>query len=70
MIGITTENRLVYSYDKLVDSLSREYRQEDQTEEDAQMSAIEWLDYNTLRAIPYMESQGLLAPIIMYDLEI
>lgn len=59
-IGITEDNRVAYSYSKLVESLARVYG----TEEDA----IEWLEYNTLRSIPYVESQGLLAPVIVYDI--
>ena len=60
VIGITEDYRVVYSYEKLVESLARVYG----TEEDA----IEWLEYNTLRSIPYMESQGLLAPVIIYEI--
>ena len=59
-IGITEDNRVAYSYSKLVESLARVYG----TEEDA----IEWLDFNTLRSIPYIESQGLLAPVIVYEI--
>ena len=59
-IGITEDNRVAYSYSNLVESLARVYG----TEEDA----IEWLDFNTLRSIPYIESQGLLAPVIVYEI--
>ena len=44
-IGITDDNRLVYSYDRLVESLAKEYGSEE--------SARDWLDYNTIRSIPY-----------------
>lgn len=60
VIGITEDYRIVYSYTKLIDSLAKVYG----TEEDA----IEWLQFNTLRSIPYMESQGLLAPVIVFDI--
>ena len=58
-IGITEDNHLVYSYEKLVESLTKEYGSEN--------DAIEWLEYNTLRAIPYMASQGY-EPIIIHEL--
>lgn len=52
-----TENGVVYDYDKMVDYLVEKNAM---TYEDA----IEWIDYNTLRAIPYM---GANPPIIHYD---
>ncbi len=57
-IGLSTDNRAVYSYDKLVDSLSRSNSWF--TDE-----AIEWLEFNTLRSLPYM---GDKAPIIIHEL--
>ena len=57
-IGISQDNRVVYSYWKLVESLMKNWNLEDETE------AIEWLDYNTLRALPYMEADGK-SPIIL-----
>lgn len=66
VIGITTDNHVVYSYDKLILSLAKTYKEEDQS--DAILNAIDWLEYNTIRSLPYMEKDGL-APIIMYELE-
>lgn len=63
-IGITTDHCLVYDWDLMVESLAKYYREEDDTDEDATMKAIEWIDYNTLRALPYMHSQGNV-PIII-----
>lgn len=57
-IGVTTDNRAVYDYQLMVEWLVRE---EGFTEEDA----VEWIDYNTLRALPYM---GDDAPIVMNKL--
>jgi hypothetical protein len=57
-IGLSTDNNVVYSYEKLVESLSK---QDDWDE----TSAIEWLDYNTLRALPYI-TEGI-APIIIHE---
>lgn len=59
LIGISDDNRAVYDYDKMVEWLVKE---EGFTEEEA----IEWIDYNTIRALPYM---GEKAPIIMYPIE-
>lgn len=54
IIGISDDNRLIYGYEQLIDCFSKN---EDMTYEEA----IEWVDYNTLRALPYM---GAKAPII------
>lgn len=62
-IGITEDGRLVYSYERLVHSLSLH---DGMSEE----SAIEWIEYNTLRSLPYMESQGLLAPVIVHEFDV
>ena len=58
LIGITEDNRAVYDFDKMVDWLCRN---EGFTETDA----MEWIEYNTIRALPYA---GTSAPIIMYRL--
>ena len=58
LIGVTDDNRAVYDYNKMVEWL---INTEDFTEEEA----VEWIDYNTLRAIGYF---GEDAPIIMYPL--
>ena len=58
LIGVTEDNRAVYDFDKMVDWLCRN---EGFTETDA----IEWIEYNTIRALPYAGPQ---APIIMYRL--
>lgn len=59
ILGVTDDNRIVYSYESMVEELM-----EDEGWDEA--DAIEWIDYNTIRAIPYMESYGK-APIILYD---
>ena len=58
-IGLSQDNRVVYSYDKLVESLTKHWGLEDP------MEAIEWLDYNTIRALPYMEADGKSPVILM-----
>ena len=50
----------VYSYDKMVESLSEEMKEE----AEPVSAAIEFIDYNTIRTLPYIPSRG--RPIIMY----
>ena len=56
LIGITIDNRAVYEYSKMVEYLMVH---EGFSEEEA----VEWIDYNTIRALPYGGENG---PIIMY----
>lgn len=55
LIGVSDDNRAIYDFDLmikwLVDNEGFEY-----------FDAIEWIEYNTLKALPYM---GEDAPIIM-----
>lgn len=58
VIGVDDEGRLVYSYDKMVQCL---------VDEDGMSyeEAAEFIDYNTIRALPYM---GTSAPIVFHEL--
>lgn len=56
LIGISDDNRAIYDYDKMVEWLVKE-------ESWTTLEAIEWIDYNTIRALPYM---GEKCPIIMH----
>ena len=58
LIGVTTDGRAVYSYEKMVDDLM-------ENEGMTYDNAVEWIDYNTIRALPYM---GEDAPIVMYNM--
>lgn len=58
LIGYTNDYHAVYSYERLVESLSKAYGSEE--------AATEWLEYNTIRAIPYMASEGN-EPIIIHE---
>lgn len=60
LIGVSHDGRAIYSYDKMVEWLCNR----DGIDEE---SAMEWIDYNTLRAIPYA---GEKAPIVMYDIPV
>ena len=55
IIGITDTNQLVYDYNSMIEEFAKDC---ECTEEDAQ----EWVDYNTMRAIPYM---GERKPIVI-----
>lgn len=59
LIGVTEDNRAIYDFDKMVQWLIH-------TENFTQEEAIEWIEYNTIRALPYM---GERAPVIMYALQ-
>lgn len=55
-IGMSDDGRAVYSYDKMVEWLMLK---ENWTFEEA----VEWIDYNTMRALPYYPG----GPIVVYD---
>lgn len=57
-VGLTDDNRLVYSYERLVESLAKAYGSEE--------DAVEWLEYNTIRSLPYMSSYGN-TPLIIHE---
>ena len=59
IIGISDDGALCYSYDKMVQCLIEEDKME---EEDA----MEFIDYNTIRALPYASSMGV-RPIVVYN---
>ncbi|MCM1163926.1 MAG: helix-turn-helix transcriptional regulator [Muribaculaceae bacterium] len=60
LIGVTEDGRLVYSYDEMVEHLmAYEGMSEDE--------AVEFIEYNTVRAIPYM---GEHAPIIIHPINL
>lgn len=61
------EGHVVYSYDLMVEYLTKQYMEEGMTEEEAETEALEWIDYNTIRAIPYMRSEGR-EPYIMHTI--
>lgn len=58
-LGVTSDGNAVYDFDKMVQCLQEEDGMED-------IDAIEFIEYNTIRALPYM---GPKAPIIKYPPE-
>lgn len=59
LIGVSEDGRAIYDFDKMVDWLIEKYGWSD-------TESIEWIEFNTLRALPYM---GGDAPIIMYPID-
>ena len=59
IIGITDEGALCYSYEKMIDCLMEEDKME-------QEDAMEFINYNTIRALPYASSMGV-RPIVVYN---
>ena len=58
LIGVTEDNRAVYDFDKMVAWLV-------ETQGFTQDEAIEWIEYNTIRALGYFGDE---APVVMYPL--
>ena len=57
LIGVSTDNRAIYDFDKMVIWLSVTWHT-------SREEAIEFIEYNTIRALPYYEN----SPIVMYRL--
>lgn len=57
IIGLDTDQRVVYSFDKMIKELVKE---EGMTETEA----IEFIEYNTIRTLPYIDEK--VRPIIIY----
>ena len=58
LVGVTEDGRAVYDFDKMVDWLM-------ETEGFTREDAVEWIEYNTIRALPYY---GAEAPIVLYSI--
>lgn len=58
IIGVSEDRRVIYDFDKMVEHLM-------ETDGMTDEEAIEFIEYNTIRALPYFQN----APIIMYSLE-
>jgi len=58
LIGVSDDGRAIYDFGLMIEWLMTQYDWSD-------TEAIEWIETNTLRALPYM---GEGAPIVMYGL--
>lgn len=58
LIGVSHDGRAIYDYNMMIDWLMDKEGWTDN-------EAVEWIEYNTIRALPYF---GEGAPIIMYSL--
>lgn len=70
LIGVSEDKQhLIYSYQKLTESLAKSYQKDnkdsEETYEDFLNQACEWVDYNTIRSLPYMDAD--FVPIIIYE---
>lgn len=55
IVGVTTDDRIVYSYDLMVEQMMKDTGCD-------YHDAVDWLEYNTIRALSYM---GEGAPVIV-----
>ena len=58
IIGATKEGSVLYDYDLMIQWLQ-------ETEDFSYDDAVEWIEYNTIRALPYFQSKGIV-PTIVY----
>lgn len=59
IVGVTTDNRVVYNYRAMAEYFASVNKCD-------VVEAMEFIDFNTIRALPYM---GGYAPVIMFDIE-
>lgn len=56
LIGVSEDGRAIYDFDLMVEWLMKQDNMDE-------ISAIEWIEYNTIRSLPYV---GDKAPIVMF----
>lgn len=79
ILGVSEDHKhIIYGYWALVEALAEDYRKEWESkdhsdcndpmgcEPDFYNDAMEWLDYNTIRSLPYQNQE--ICPIIIYEL--
>lgn len=59
IIGLSDDGALCYSYEKMIESLMEEDGMDYE-------GAMEFIDYNTIRALPYASSMGV-RPVVVYN---
>lgn len=69
IIGFTSSGSLVYSYNKMIRELSEEFIENNTSDpQEAELDALEWIEYNTIRSLPYFSGMDK-CPIIIYDIQ-
>lgn len=69
IIGVDQDGmRVVYGYDRIIKALAESYMKDDGnlSQEEATTMAVDWVDYNTLRGLPYIAEEH--RPIIVFEL--
>lgn len=61
IVGITDDGHIIYDYDKMV----KEFMSENNV---TMQEAIEFIEYNTIRTLPYIEEA--VRPFIMFNADI
>ena len=74
IVGVTEDKcHLVYSLNKIVESLANSYEKENKNNDDGReyhdyyMEACEWVDYNLIRSYLYMDKEFAL--VLFYDIK-
>jgi len=58
IIGVSHDDRLIYNYDLMVEDYMEQFNSSAE-------EAIDWIEFNTIRSLPYYEN----SPIIMMEIE-
>ena len=56
IIGVSHDNRLIYDYELMIEDYMKQHNCDSE-------EAIEWIEFNTIRSLPYVEN----SPIIMSE---
>lgn len=64
IVGLTHDDRVAYLYSKMIKEAMSELSSD--TYECTEEDAIDWIDYNTIRALSYINDEH--KPVIIFDL--
>jgi hypothetical protein len=59
IIGVTLDGRAIYCFERMIE----EFREDEDCD---YLEAVEWIEYNTLRALPYIKGKR---PLVVYTNE-
>ena len=60
IVGVSHDGRVVYDINKMIQELCKD-------EDMSAPEALEWIEYNAIRSIPYLNADK--SPVIIYPLE-